>query len=178
MVRAASEIDFVADVETKADGSEVAFEAAARIQNAGEIIGAKIFNRADSGSDGGGAIVEKEVVEASLDGEEGMKAAMAELELGTEEAVEDANIGARDGDGWRNGGVVSETFGEDPVEVVAHFGFEHDGFVGMEAEARADAGEIGFGLREAKVIGINAGLHVIVLGEQTWGEANEERQHK
>ena len=41
---ATSEIDFVADVETKADGSEVAFEAATGIQNAGEIIGAKIFD--------------------------------------------------------------------------------------------------------------------------------------
>ena len=71
------------------------------------------------------------MVEASLDGEEGMKAAMAELELGTEEAVEDANIGARKRDGGRRS-IASKTFGEDPVEVVAHFGFEHDGFVGMK----------------------------------------------
>jgi len=105
------------------------------------------------------------VVEATLDGEEGMKVVMAELELGAEEAVEDANIRARQGDGRRNGGVVRETFGEDPVEVVAHFGFEHDGFVGMEAEARAEAGEIGVGLREAKVIGIDADLQVVVLSE-------------
>ena len=94
-----------------------------------------------------------------------MKVVMAELELGAEEAVEDANIGARDGNGWRNGGVVRETFGKNSVEVVAHFGFEHDGFVGMEAEAPANTSEIGFGLREAKVIGINGGLQVVVLSE-------------
>ena len=38
MVRAAGEIDFVADVETKADRSEAAFDAGTGIQNAGEII--------------------------------------------------------------------------------------------------------------------------------------------
>jgi len=104
------------------------------------------------------------VVEATLDGEEGMKVVMAELDLGAEEAVEDANIRARQGDGRRRS-VARKAFGENSIEVVAHFGFEHDGFVGMKAEARADAGEIGFGLREAKVIGVNAGLQVIVLSE-------------
>ena len=88
--------------------------------------------------------------------------------------MKNANIGARDGDGRRNGGVVRKTFGKDAVKVVAHFGFEHDRFVDMEAETRANAGEIGFGLGKAKIIGINAGLHVIVLSKRDWREANYE----
>jgi len=38
MVRAAGEIDFVAGVETKTDGSEAAFHAGTGVENAGEII--------------------------------------------------------------------------------------------------------------------------------------------
>src|SRR5882672_6800452 len=101
-----------------------------------------------------------------------MKVVVAQLNFRTEQSVKRANIGARDGDGWRDGGVVGKTFCEGPVEVVAHFGFEHDGFVGMKAKARTDAGEIGFGLRKAKIIGVDAGLHVIVLSERDWREAN------
>jgi hypothetical protein len=174
VVCAAGEINFIADVEPKTDGAEMAFETAARVEDSGEVICAEILDGTYRVADRGGATIEKEVVETALYREEGMKLVMAELELGADETVENADIGARDCDGRRNGGVVRKTFGEDAVKVVAHFGFEHDGFVDMEAETRADAGKIGFGLRKAKIIGINAGLHVIVLSKRDWREANYE----
>jgi len=174
VVCAAGEIDFVADVETKTDGTEMAFETAARVENSGEVICAEILDGTYCVSHGSGTTVKKEVVEAALYGEERMEVVMAQLYFRTEQSVKRANIGARHGNGWRNGGVVGKTFGEDPVEVVAHFGFEHDGPVDMEAETGADAGEISFGLRKAKIIGVDAGLHVIVLSETDWREANYE----
>jgi hypothetical protein len=173
---AASEVDFIANVETEADRADVAFETRARVENAGEIIRAEIFDGAYRGSDGGRTIVKKEVIEAPLHGEEGMKATMAQFEFGAEETMENADVGAHYGNGWRNGGVVGETFRKNPVEVVAHFGFEHDGFVGVEAETGAQTGEIAFRLREAKIVGVNAGLKVIILGEGSWRESNDEQK--
>jgi hypothetical protein len=105
-------------------------------------------------------------------------AAMAEFELGAEEAVKDADIRARDRDVGGEGGVVREAFAEDSVEVVAHFGFEHDGFIDVEAETCADAGEIGLCLGKVKIIGIDAGLHVIVLGERSWCQANNQYEQQ
>src|ERR1051325_9749611 len=101
-----------------------------------------------------------------------MKAVMTEVELGTEKAVETANVGSCDCDRRRHGGVIGEAFVEDLVKVVAHFGFEQDGFVDLEAETRPHAREVGFCLREAKIVCVNAGLNVIVLRERSRREAN------
>src|SRR6266403_1404467 len=102
-----------------------------------------------------------------------MKTAMAEVELRAEKGVEYADVGAHDGNGRRHGGSVGEAFGKDLVEVIAHFGFEQDGFVNLEGETRACAGEVRFCLREMKIVGINAGLNVIVLGERSRRERND-----
>src|SRR5579859_424491 len=108
-----------------------------------------------------------------------MKIAMAELELGADEAVKNAKIGGDDGNGGRGGCVIGEAFGKNFVEVVADFGFEQDGFERVKAEASADAGEIGIGLGEAKIVGVNAGLDVIVLCERNGRQAeSEEKQHE
>src|SRR5882724_5858279 len=56
VMRAACEIDFIAEVQAQAD----------RTENAGKITRAQIFNGTYRGSDSGGAIVEKEVMEAAF----------------------------------------------------------------------------------------------------------------
>jgi len=94
---AAGKIDFIADVETQADGADVTFETAAGIENAGEIIRTEALDGTDGCPNGGGAIVEEEVVEAAFYGEEGMEALMAEFDFGTEKAMEDARVGALNG---------------------------------------------------------------------------------
>src|SRR5215475_12106486 len=94
VMSAAGKIDFIADVETQADRAHVTFQTTAGIKNAGEIIRTKALDGTDSCANGGGAIVEEEVVEAALYGEEGMEAVMAKLEFRTEKAMEDACVGA------------------------------------------------------------------------------------
>src|SRR5262249_46492711 len=173
VMSAAGEIDFVANVKTQTDGTYMTFQSAARIENAGEIIRAQILNGTDSSSNSGRTIVEEEVIEAAFHSEKRMEAVMTKFEFGAEEAVEHTQIGASECDRWRNGGVVREAFGENLVKVVAHFGFEHDGFVGLPAKTRAHTGEIGFGLREAKIVGVDAGLNVIVLGERSRRLSND-----
>jgi len=84
VVCAAGEINFIADVEAKTDGAEMAFETAARIENSSEVICAEILDGTYRVADGSGAIIEKEVVEAAFYGEEGMKIVMAELQFGTD----------------------------------------------------------------------------------------------
>src|SRR5882724_342995 len=66
VMRAACEIDFIAEVQAQADRTDVSFKAAAGTENAGKIIRAQIFNGTYRGSDSGGAIVEKEVMEAAF----------------------------------------------------------------------------------------------------------------
>src|SRR5262249_5803726 len=172
-MRAACEINFVADVETQADGAEMTFEASAGIKNAGQIVRAQIFNGAYRGSDRGWTIVEEEVVESALHGEKGMEAVVAKFDLGAKESMQNAQIGARESHCRRRGGVVCKPFREDLVKVVAHFGFQHYGFVGMKAKTRANTGEIGFCLGKTEIVGVNAGLNVIVLGERSWRQAND-----
>jgi len=102
-----------------------------------------------------------------------MKTVMTKIELGPKEAVKRADVRASDGHSGGNSGVVSEAFSKNLVKVVAHFGFEQNGFINLEAETRAHAGEVGFCLREMKIVSVNAGLNVIVLGKRSRREADD-----
>jgi len=66
VMRAAGEIDFVADVKTQTQGTNMPFETAAGIENTGEIIRAQTFDGTYSGSNSGGAVVEEEVIKAAF----------------------------------------------------------------------------------------------------------------
>jgi hypothetical protein len=162
---AASEIDFVANIETQTDGTDAAFETTARIENSGEVMRAKIGDGTYGVADCGGSIIQEEMSEATFDGDEGMKMRPAESEFGTDEAVKNTHIGTLQGDGWRHGGIRGKTFGKYAIEVIVHFCFEGERPIELEAEASADAGEIGIGFGEVKIVGVYAGLDMVILGE-------------
>src|SRR5262249_38240943 len=112
------------------------------------------------------------MVEAALHREEGMETVVAEFEFWPEESMENAQVGAIYSNGWRNGGIISEAFCENLIEVITHLGFQHYRFVDLKTKTGANTGEIGFGLGEAKIVGVNAGLNVIVLSKRSWRQAN------
>src|SRR5262249_51802213 len=108
-----------------------------------------------------------------------MKAAVAEFEFWTEQAMKSANVGT--GDGNRAGGSVCETLGKDFVEVVAHFAFEFELPVSGESEASAQTRKVCVGLGQAKVVGVCADLDVIgfrFLGESRAWDGCDGNGHK
>ena len=67
---------------------------------------------------------------------------MSKLQFGSEEAMQEANIGALQGHAARGG--IREAFGEHLVEVIAHLGLELEPAIRGDRESTAQSRKIGF----------------------------------
>jgi hypothetical protein len=86
----------------------MAIKTAAWIENSGEIVRTGIVHVACEGGKPWRTRVKEEVAKPAFHGEKGMKAVMAEFELGAKEAVKGTHVGACASGRWRNRRVVRE----------------------------------------------------------------------
>lgn len=179
---AVREINFVAGVEAKTNGTEMAFDSAARIQNGGDVTRTQIVHGAGECTERGGTTIKHEIHEAAFYRDKRMKTTVAEFEFGTKQTVKGAHIGTSDRDCGRKSGIVGETFVENPVEVVAHFALEFELPVYGERGAGTEAGEICIGLGQAEIVGVNAELDMVssflILSECRWRNAYSHEDKK
>src|SRR5579862_5325524 len=135
MMRAAGEIHFIAGIHTQSEWTPERFDAAAGIKFGDHVAGSQVRNRAAEGAEGDAVGIEAEAGASAFGGEKHTHRTTIELKLWSEEPVDPANVGAREG-------AVAEAFGEDLVEVIAHFGFELEPGCDVEAGAGAHSGQV------------------------------------
>lgn len=175
-MRPAVEVHLVADVETQADGPHVTFESPAGIKDAIDAVGAKPLNRARKRVKGGWTVVKAENEPSAFHGDEWLDASVAECQLGSEHAVENAEVRARQTDG--TGARIGESFGEDLIEVVSGFRFQFDTVNRTDTETATDSGEVCGCFRFTKVVGEDTRLDVVAFLSEgnRYSECNEDGQ--
>jgi hypothetical protein len=88
------EINFVANVETQANGSKVAHQSTARIEHAVDVAGAQTIDAAKERSQVGRSAVDAKIDEAAFQGNERLNSVVADVDSRTEFAVKDPQIRA------------------------------------------------------------------------------------
>ena len=78
---AVDEIDFIADVETQADRSEMAHQFTAGIEHAIHITAAQAVDAAEESSERSGSAIDTEIDEAALQRDEGLDGVMSDVKV-------------------------------------------------------------------------------------------------
>ena len=157
VVRAVVDVDFVTDVETKANRAETALDSAAGIEHTADIISTEISDAAEESSEGGRRVVDSKIDEAAFSEHEGVKVVVfAQIHLGTKLPVKDAHTGAAESDG--TSARVGKLFGESLIKVVARFRFEFDAVKSPDGDAGTDTAIADVGRPQPEIVGKNADL--------------------
>ena len=110
---------------------------AAGVERPHHVVLAQAGNRARESSKGRGRIIQPEIDDPTLGGNEWLNSVSTEIDARPKQTVNHPQISALKG--YRAGGIVSETFGEGFAEIVGHFSFQLQALVGHERGAAADA---------------------------------------
>src|SRR5450755_2014504 len=136
VMRAVVEIDFIADVQSQADWSQVPLQSSSGIENATYVIGAQVVGAAEERSQGGRSAVQTEIDEATLQRYERLNGVVANIDLRSKLAVKHAQVRARKRHRARAG--IRESFGKGLIEVVAHLPLKLNFLVRLKAHPSAD----------------------------------------
>src|SRR5580765_6343367 len=121
-MRSVIEINFVPNVQSNSDRTNVTLYSAARVQHPHDVLGAQIRNITGERSYRGGAGIEPRIHETTLHRKERVQVAVAESDFRTELAVQEAEPRALNAGQART---VSQIFREGLVEIEAHLAFQH-----------------------------------------------------
>jgi hypothetical protein len=171
------EIDLVADIEAQPKRTDAAFETATGIENATDVLRAEIINGTEEGVKGCWARVKAGIEEAALDGDKRMQGAVTEVDFGAEKTVEEADVGALNGNGAGEG--IGEALVEDLIEIVIDFAFDLDERQDGDSEASADTREIRVGLGEMEIVNVGSELSLSGgAGHEQNREDKDEQERK
>src|ERR1700748_3029652 len=100
---------------------------------------------------------------------------MSDVYLRSKFAVQGPEVGSFDRD--RPGARVGKSFRERLIEVIAHFAFELDLFIKLEARPSGDSRQIRARLIQPQIIRKHAYLHVfIVLSLRQWNDTPHQQK--
>jgi len=94
VVSAVIEINFITDIESQTDGTDMAFYAAAGIKGAHHVVVAEILHVTKERADGGRRAAEMSVQEAAFESDKWVEIRMSKRHLGAEQPMQQSHIGA------------------------------------------------------------------------------------
>src|ERR1700687_2292349 len=147
-MRAVVEVNLIADIQAHAQRAEMAFETAARVKDAVDIVTTEIVDAAEKCSDGGRPVVDSKIDETAFEKDKRVNVVVfAKVHFRAELAVEDPQTRAANGAGA--GGRVSGPFGEGLIEIVTNFTFQLEIAESHDTKAGTEAAVVRASLRQA-----------------------------